>query len=88
MSEPAAVSFEVALKQLEEIVSRLEKGELTLEESLALYEDGVRLARLCHDKLEEAEGKIEVLLKNARGEPTLDAQGKPRTAPLGEPDEE
>jgi exodeoxyribonuclease VII small subunit len=83
--EPA---FEQALQQLEQVVQKLEKGELPLEESLALYEDGIRLARLCHGKLEEAEGKIELLMKDARGEPVLDAQGRPRTTPLGPPEDE
>ena len=77
-----APTFESALKQLEEIVQRLEKGELALEESLKLYEDGVRLSRLCHAKLEEAEGKIEMLMKNARGELMVDAQGRPRSKPF------
>ena len=81
MSDPAP-TFESALKQLEEIVQRLEKGELALEESLKLYEDGVRLSRLCHAKLEEAEGKIEMLMKNARGELMVDAQGRPRSKPF------
>ena len=63
-SKADAPPFETALKQLEEIVQRLEKGELTLEESLGLYEQGIRLSRLCHAKLEEAEGKIEMLVKN------------------------
>ena len=71
-------SFEAALQKLETIVQRLEKGELALEESLALYEEGIRLSRLCHAKLEEAEGKIELLVKDARGDVVLDAQGKPR----------
>ena len=75
-------TFEAALKQLEEIVQRLEKGELPLEESLKLYEDGIRLSRYCHAKLEEAEGKIELLMKDARGEALLDAQGQPRTKPF------
>ena len=81
-------TFEEALQQLEQVVQKLEKGELPLEESLALYEDGIRLARLCHGKLEEAEGKIELLMKDARGEPVLDAQGRPRTTPLGPPEDE
>ena len=71
-------TFEGALQKLETIVQRLEKGELALEESLALYEEGIRLSRLCHAKLEEAEGKIELLVKDARGDVVLDAQGKPR----------
>jgi len=81
-AEPAAPTFEVALQKLETIVQRLEKGELTLEESLALYEEGIRLSRLCHAKLEEAEGKIEQLVKDARGDVILDAQGRPRTKPF------
>ena len=74
--------FEDALLQLEEIVQRLEKGELPLEESLKLYEEGIRLSRLCHAKLEEAEGKIELLMKDARGELVLDKDGKPKTTPF------
>jgi exodeoxyribonuclease VII small subunit len=74
-------SFEAALKQLEEIVQRLEKGELPLEDSLQLYEQGIKLSRLCHQKLEEAEGKIEQLMKDARGEPVLDKNGAPKTVP-------
>jgi exodeoxyribonuclease VII small subunit len=81
-------SFEEALAALETIVERLEKGELSLEESLKLYEEGIHLSRLCHGKLEEAEGRIEMLLKNARGEPVLDARGRPRTKPLSPPDED
>ena len=81
-------TFEQALQQLEQIVQKLEKGELPLEESLRLYEDGIRLSRLCHGKLEEAEGRIEVLLKDARGEPVLDAAGRPRTRPLSPQSEE
>lgn len=75
-------AFEEALKQLEEIVQRLEKGDLALEESLRLYEQGIQLSRLCHARLEEAEGRIEVLLKDARGEPVVDEAGRPRTAPF------
>jgi len=82
-------TFEQALQQLEQIVQKLKKGELPLEDSLKLYEDGIRLSRLCHGKLEEAEGRIEVLLKDARGEPVTDAAGRPKTRPVpaGEEDE-
>jgi exodeoxyribonuclease VII small subunit len=80
-------SFEAALKQLEEIVQKLEKGELALEESLKLYEDGIRLSRLCHTKLDEAEGRIEQLLKDARGGLAVDAKGQPKTAPVPAPEE-
>jgi exodeoxyribonuclease VII small subunit len=82
MTETAAPSFESALKQLEEIVQRLERGELTLEESLTCYEDGIRLSRLCHTKLEEAERKIEMLVKDARGEAVLDESGAPKKTPF------
>jgi exodeoxyribonuclease VII small subunit len=83
VTTPAATPrFEDALKQLEDIVARLEKGELALEDSLALYEQGIGLARLCHAKLEEAEGRIEVLIKDARGEVAVDAKGRPKTKPL------
>jgi exodeoxyribonuclease VII small subunit len=83
VSRDETPAFEDALKQLEEIVQKLEKGDLALEESLALYERGITLARLCHAKLEEAEGKIEMLIKDARGEPVLGPDGKPRKAPFG-----
>jgi len=76
--------FEDALKRLEEIVTRLEKGELALEESLALYEEGIQLSRLCHTKLEEAEAKIELLMKDAKGALVADAAGQPRSTPFKE----
>ena len=82
MSAEETPTFEAALKQLEEIVQKLEKGELPLEQSLVLYEEGVRLSRLCHAKLEEAEGKIELLLKDARGDLVLDASGRPKKTPF------
>jgi exodeoxyribonuclease VII small subunit len=82
MTEPQNPTFEDALKKLEEIVQKLERGELPLEESLACYEEGIRLSRLCHGKLEEAERKIETLVKDARGEAVLDENGVPKKAPL------
>jgi exodeoxyribonuclease VII small subunit len=74
--------FEQALQRLEEIVGRLEKGELPLEESLALYEEGIQLSRLCHTKLEEAEAKIELLMKDAKGALVADDAGQPRSTPF------
>jgi exodeoxyribonuclease VII small subunit len=83
VTDPAAPpTFEAALVKLEQIVQRLEKGELPLEESLVLYEEGVRLSRLCHSKLEEAEGKIELLLKDQRGDLVADKDGRPRATPF------
>lgn len=55
--------FEDALKKLEKIVSTLEEGEIPLEESLKLFEEGIRLSRFCNQKLEEAEKKVEILMK-------------------------
>jgi len=88
VKKPDEPTFEEALSALEGIVERLEKGELALEESLKLYEEGIRLSRICHGKLEEAEGRIEVLVKDARGEPVTDARGRPRTRPLPPPTDE
>ena len=75
-------TFEAAVQKLDDIVQRLEKGDMPLEQSLVLYEEGVRLSRLCHAKLEEAEGKIELLLKDSRGDLALDAEGRPRKTPF------
>ncbi len=57
------LSFEEALEALEKIVTELENTELPLEEALKRFEEGIKLARRCHQLLEEAEQKIEVLLK-------------------------
>ncbi|RMF61428.1 MAG: exodeoxyribonuclease VII small subunit [Calditrichaeota bacterium] len=57
-------TFESAMKRLEEIVSALEQGNLTLEQSLKMYEEGVELTKFCSSKLEEAESKIKLLSKN------------------------
>jgi exodeoxyribonuclease VII small subunit len=74
--------FESALKRLEEIVKELEEGELTLEKSLERYEQGVRLARFCNAKLDEAEARIEMLQKGESGEPITDAEGQVGQTPL------
>ena len=74
--------FEDALQKLEGIVKELEGGELSLESSLARYEQGVRLARFCNGKLEEAEKRIEVLQTKEDGDPKRDASGAVRTTPL------
>lgn len=59
--------FEDALNKLEKIVSQLEEGDVSLEESLKLFEEGIRLSRLCNQKLEEAEKRVEILLKSEDG---------------------
>jgi exodeoxyribonuclease VII small subunit len=59
----AEPSFEEALAQLEEVVSRLETGDLALNDSLHQFEEGIRLSRYCARQLEEAEAKIELLIR-------------------------
>jgi exodeoxyribonuclease VII small subunit len=62
-SKMAKDNFEAALGKLEELVRRMETGDLTLEESLKAFEEGTRLARICARKLDEAERRVEILLK-------------------------
>ncbi len=61
------LTFEAAFRELEETVQRLEDGELTLEEAIALFERGQALAQLCDQKLEQAELRVNQLLPNAEG---------------------
>lgn len=60
--------FESSLKELEMIAEKLESGELGLEDSIAEFEKGIKYAKFCHDKLEEAEKKISILQKSREGE--------------------
>jgi exodeoxyribonuclease VII small subunit len=72
MSNPSDTSdtsirdFEAAIAELETVVKKLEEGDLSLEQSLALYERGVTLSKFCHARLEDAERRIELL--NERGQ--------------------
>ena len=68
----AEKKFEAALARLEEIVKELETGDLPLEQSLKLFEEGIKLSRLCNKRLEDAERRVEILLKNKNG--TVTAQ--------------
>lgn len=74
MSEKSQ-TFEASLAELEKIVRRLEDGDLPLEESLKLFEKGVKLSRECQERLNQAERRIEILLKDEDGNPTLQAIG-------------
>jgi len=76
MSKPK--DFETALQRLEEIVRKLDSGDLPLASLLEVYEEGVTLSRFCQTKLEEAERKVEILNKKADG--TLER------SPFNEPD--
>ena len=64
-------TFESSLGELEKIVRKLEEGDLSLEESLKLFEDGVRLSRECQERLNAAERRIEILLNDEKGNPIL-----------------
>ena len=72
--------FEEALEDLEKVVEQLESGELSLEGSLAAFEEGVRLVKYCNQKLTEVERKIELLVK--------DKEGKLQLKPLADADDE
>lgn len=59
--------YEDALNKLEKIVSKMEEGNISLEESLKLFEEGIRLSRFCNQKLDEAEKRVEILMKGKDG---------------------
>lgn len=63
----AEKSFEEAMQDLEQIVSRLEKGDVSLEESISNFQQGIELSRYCAAKLDDAEKKISILLQNDEG---------------------
>ena len=61
------LTFEKALAELEQIVAKLEKGGISLNESLALFEKGVKMSRFLRGELDKAERKVEILLKDEKG---------------------
>jgi exodeoxyribonuclease VII small subunit len=73
-------SFEQAMARLAKIVEELEKGEKSLEDSLALFEEGVKLSRAAQSRLDLAQQKVEKLLG-------VDEKGKPRKVPFGDDDD-
>ena len=64
----AKFDFEKAMARLEKIIENLESGELGLDESIKVFEEGVELSKKCHKKLTEAEAKVKELIKNENGE--------------------
>ncbi len=66
-------NFEASLTALEKIVRELERGDLPLEQSLELFEHGVRLSRECQERLNQAERRIEILMRDAKGQPVTGA---------------
>jgi len=69
---PKKPDFERSLARLEEVVRRLENANLSLDEAMKLFEEGVELSRECQKQLEQAEGRVEVLLKKADGKITAE----------------
>ena len=66
-------NFETSLEELERIVRELERGDLPLEKSLELFEQGVKLSRACQERLSEAERRIEILTRDSQGRATVGA---------------
>jgi exodeoxyribonuclease VII small subunit len=90
-AEAKSKSFETQLASLEQVVHELERGDLPLEESLKLFEEGVRLSRECQERLNQAERRIEVLLRDSDGRPILsafDEEVAERYAPVNEDEAE
>jgi exodeoxyribonuclease VII small subunit len=67
-SQKKEKSFEEALSRLEQIVLELEEGELSLEDALQKFEEGIKLSEFCMQKLTQAEGKVKKLIKTSKGE--------------------
>ena len=72
MARTRGNDFEKSFQQLEKIVQRLEGEELSLDESLKLFEEGIQLSRFCHQKLSEVEKRIELILSDAKGDPVTE----------------
>ena len=74
----AEKTFEKALERLEEIVKKMEEGNMTLDDSLKAFEEGINLSRFCAKKLDDAERKVEMLMKS---------DGEPEVTPFTKEDE-
>ena len=76
------IKFEKAMTRLESIIEELERGDLNIDKSLEIFEEGIKMSRVCSKKLNEAEAKIEKLTKGKKGELVTDL------FPLNDSDEE
>ncbi|MGH8597683.1 MAG: exodeoxyribonuclease VII small subunit [Gammaproteobacteria bacterium] len=72
MKRKISINFEATLRELETLVERMERGDLSLEESLAQFERGIGLARACQQALRAAEQKVQLLTQGAQGEVLVD----------------
>jgi exodeoxyribonuclease VII small subunit len=75
-----STSFEAALEQLQQAVKQMESGELSLEQALQVFETGVRLTRVCQERLSAAEQRVDILMKG-----TESAEGRPDLQPFVPP---
>ena len=82
VNEPAQ-NFESAIARLEEIVEAMESDKMPLEELIVRYEEGVKLVKVCQEKLQTAERRIEIIGKGAGGKPQLTEFEPPASAPAG-----
>lgn len=87
-NEQQSRTFEASLEALEQIVRDLEQGDLPLEKSLELFEQGIRLSRECQERLSQAERRIEILLRDNQGRPVVtpfeNSNALPQESPDGE----
>ena len=75
MEEKQDIHFEEAMSQLEEVVRRLEHGDLTLEEALHCFQEGIRLVSVCNQRLQKAENQVEILLQQLEGSLPEEGEG-------------
>jgi exodeoxyribonuclease VII small subunit len=92
VKKPApAANFEQAMKRLEEIVEQMESGDLPLEDLIVRYEEGMKLVKVCQERLASAEQRIEIITRNSAGKPVVRefepaaASVAPQPEPKGEP---
>jgi len=79
-------NFEQAMKRLEEIVEKMESGDLPLEDLIVRYEEGMKLVKICQERLTAAEQRIEIITRNSAGKPLL-KEFEPGAAPVAAPSE-
>ena len=81
---PSAANFEQAMKRLEEIVEQMESGDLPLEDVIVRYEEGMKLVKVCQERLASAEQRIEIITRNSAGKPVV-KEFEPAAAPAASP---
>jgi exodeoxyribonuclease VII small subunit len=84
---PTPANFDQAMKRLEEIVAQMENGDLPLEDLIVRYEDGMKLVKICQERLASAEQRIEIITRNNSGKPIVKEfePAAAAAAPLPEP---